>query len=160
VRRRGRARRRRLPALRSAFEEYATTGQRYGSTSFSMLLARAHLANGDAASANAVVEASLRFVNATGERSNEPEFHRLKAECLVASSRLGGGKESATKAFERAVSRAEELKGVLYALRAATGLCRVGDRPARTRLQSLVDRVDPIDDGADLRAARAMLAGR
>ncbi len=143
-----------VAALRRAFAEYATTGQRYGSTSFSMLLARAHLANGDPSSAHDVVDASLRFAHATGERANEPELLRLRAECLVASPSLGGT-ETAAQAFERAVSRAEEMQGWLYALRAATGLCRIAGTPARARLQAFVDR---IDDGADLRAARAVLA--
>ncbi len=74
-----------LPLLQDAFDEYGTTGQRFGTTSFSMILARSHLAGDDPARAAAVADAALSFAAETGERVYEPELLRLKGECLLAS---------------------------------------------------------------------------
>lgn len=142
-----------LAALRGAFQAYGATGQRYGLPSYTMLLARAYVASGDAAAALDVVDGALRFAATTGGRVYEPEFHRLKGECLVLHARP----EQAARSFERAMTIAAERKALLFELRAATGRCRLGGAPARTRLAAIVARFDPAEDGTNLRAAHALL---
>jgi DNA-binding winged helix-turn-helix (wHTH) protein len=148
-----------LAVLRGAFHDYAATGQRISTTSFSALLAAAHLAGGDIATANDVVDAALAFAAETGERINEPELHRLRGESLLAAATTRGQKGAATASFERAVAIAAAQKALLFELRAATSLCRI-QKSARDRLARLVDRFDAADDCADLRAASALLGAR
>jgi len=149
-----------LAALRGAFNEYAATGQRISTTFFSMLLAEAHLASGEVADANEVIDAALAFAAETGQRVYEHELYRLKGECLLVSAATRGQKAEATACFERALAIAADRKALLFELRAATSLCRVDGKPARERLTRLVDRFEGEDDCADLRAARAALGVR
>jgi predicted ATPase len=142
-----------LADLHGAFEEYGTTGQRYGLPSYTMLLARAYIASGDAASASDVVDGALRFADHTGGRVYEPELHRLKGECLLLSARP----DEAVRSFEHAMAIAADRRALLFELRAATSCCRVGGAPAKARLAAVVDRFENADDSPNLRAARALL---
>jgi hypothetical protein len=92
----------------------------------------------------------------TGERHYEPELHRLKGECALASARAGR-KAEAARHFERAITLAADASALLYELRATASLCRIGGRPARDRLARLLARFGPDDDCADVRAAWALL---
>jgi DNA-binding winged helix-turn-helix (wHTH) protein len=148
-----------LAALRAAFNDYATTGQRIGTTTFSSLLAEAYLVSGDVAGANEVVEAAFAFAVETGERLCEPELYRLQGECLLASATTPGPKADAAQHFERALAIAAERKALLFELRAATSLYRVR-KSARERLARLVDRFHADNDCADAQTARALLAPR
>lgn len=148
-----------LAALSAAFREYGATGQRFGTTSFSMILARSHLANDDVTSAQQVAEAALAFGTETGERVYEPEFHRLQGECLLAGPPTRSRKTAAIAHFERALALAAERKGLLFELRAAISLCRVQES-ARERLTRVVGRFAAGDECHDLRAARALLASQ
>src|SRR5262249_12897163 len=90
---RGRPGRGRPPAAappRGASQEYAESGQRLATTCYSMFLAGAHLASGDAAGANQVLEDALAFAAETGERVYEPELYRLRGECLLAGAAARG----------------------------------------------------------------------
>jgi tetratricopeptide (TPR) repeat protein len=145
-----------LAAMRAAFDEYASTEQRIGTTSYSTLLAEAYLAAGDVGTATAVLDRALDFVAETGERHYEPELHRLKGECALASARAGR-KAEAARHFERAITLAADASALLYELRATASLCRIGGRPARDRLARLLARFGPDDDCADVRAAWALL---
>jgi tetratricopeptide (TPR) repeat protein len=149
-----------LAALRGGFEEYATTGQRIGTTGFSLLLARAQLVGGEVEQAVAVVDAALAFAAETGERLYEHELYRLRGECALADGASSSRTAEAAAWFERALAIAAERKARLFELRAAVSLCRIGRRPARERLARLVARFDAADDCADLRAARAVLGQR
>jgi tetratricopeptide (TPR) repeat protein len=148
-----------LAAFRRAFREYVATGQRYGTTSFSMILARSHLLAGDVAGARRVAEDSLAFASETGERIYEPEFHRVLGECLLAGTPTRGEKAAAVEHLERARAIAAERDGLLFELRAVTSLCRVR-KSARVRLAELAARFDTADDCPDLRKANALLAMR
>lgn len=148
-----------LAALRDAFDGYAATGQRISTTSFSALLASAHLAAGDTASANATIDAALAFAAETGERIYESELHRLRGETRLAAAATRGQEGVATASFERALAIAAAQKALLFELRATTSLCRI-QKSARDRLVRLVDRFDAEDDCADLRAASALLSAR
>ncbi len=145
-----------LAALRAAFDDYVTSGQRLGTTAYGIQVAEAYLAAGDIAAATAVLDAALVFVAETGERLYEHEIHRLKGECVLASAHTGA-KAEAARHFERAIAVAAKASALLYELRATASLCRIGRRPARDRLTSLVALFGPDDDCADVRAARAML---
>jgi len=149
-----------LAAMRDAFAEYGTTGQRISTTAYGLPLAQAHLASGDLAGANQVLDASLAFVAETGERLYEHELYRLKGECRLASAATHREKRDAIEYFERAIAIAAEQEALLFELRAATSLCRVQPKSARERLARLVDRFAAEDICADLRAARALLAAR
>jgi adenylate cyclase len=143
-----------LAALRGAFQEYGTSGQRISTTSFSILLAGAHLASGDGAAATKVLHDALGFASETGERVNEPELHRLQGECLLQRDATGGHQADARACFERALAIAANRRCLLFELRAAHSLYRIGGTPDRDRLARLVDRFGPEEDSADLRAAR------
>jgi tetratricopeptide (TPR) repeat protein len=142
-----------LAALRAAFDDYAMTEQRLGTTSYSAQLAEAYLAAGDAGAASAILDSALTFVAETGERLYEHEIHRLKGGCALAI----GAKAEAARHFERAIAIAADGGALLYELRATASLCRIGGRPARDRLSLLLTRFGPDDECADVRAARALL---
>src|SRR6185295_3005262 len=55
-------------AVRAGFAEFAASGERTSTTSWQSVLARAHLACGDVASANEVLDAAFAFSAETGER--------------------------------------------------------------------------------------------
>jgi DNA-binding winged helix-turn-helix (wHTH) protein len=140
-----------LAALRDVFGEHAATGSRIAATTFSVLLAEAHLKNGDVATAEQVVNAARALVAETGGRAYEAELHRVHGECLRSR------KSEAAACFEQALAIAAQQGALLFELRAATSLFRLRGRAARERLVQLVDRFQTEDDCADLRAARALL---
>ncbi len=144
-----------LPVVRDGLAEYATTGQRISTTSYCLPLIEAHLARGDWAAANQVLDTAFAFVAETGERIYEHELYRLKGECALVAN---GRHAVAVQHFERAIAIAAANKALLFELRAATSLCRVEPSSARARLAGLVERFSPEDDCADLRAAQALLA--
>jgi hypothetical protein len=100
-----------LTTLRTAFHDYEASGQRFGKTIYSSVLARSYLAAGDIPSAQAVADAALRFVAETGERLYEAEFYRLHGECLLVGRPTRSQKADAISHFERAMAVAGERKG-------------------------------------------------
>jgi len=147
-----------LTALRDAFREYGATGQRIGASTFSALLAEAHLASGDANGANRVLHDALALAAVTGERVTEPELYRLQGECQLALAATRAQKGDAAASFERALAIAAERNARLFELRAATSLLRLRGKAERERVARLVERFAAEDDCADLQAARALLA--
>ncbi len=147
-----------IAALRSGLVEYVSTGQRIGTTSYSLPLVEGYLAIGNGAAANEVLDTALAFMAETGERIYEHEIYRLKGECLLAGSATRSEKADATKYFERAIAIAADQKALLFELRAATSLGRI-QKSARERLTPLLNRFGPQDDCADVHAARALLRG-
>jgi predicted ATPase len=145
-----------LAATRDALDEYRGSGQRISTSSYTLLLIEAYLANGDVTGANEALDAAFAFMKETGERIYEHELYRLKGECLLAGRASRGRKASAADCFERAIALAAERKALLFELRAALSLCRVRES-ARDRLASTVARFAAEDDCADLGAARAYL---
>ena len=131
-----------LTDVRTAFEEYRATGQRYNTTYYSALLVRAHLAAGALADAHHVVDSALAFAVETGERLYEPELLRLKAECLLAGVVTGGTRADATRApragdHRRGGAEGSALRGARHglALPAPGGGTRA-PRPARRALRA------------------------
>jgi DNA-binding winged helix-turn-helix (wHTH) protein/tetratricopeptide (TPR) repeat protein len=148
-----------LAAFRDAFGESRATESRITATTFSVLLAEAYLRNGDVAAAEQVVNAARALVAETGGRAYEAELHRVQGECLRSHAATRSQKDEAATCFERALTIATRDGAALFELRAATSLFRLRGRAARERLVQLVDRFETRDDCADLRAARALLAG-
>jgi predicted ATPase len=146
-------------AVRAGFAELTASGERIGTTTWQAILAGAHLACRDVASANETLDAAFAFAGETGERIAEPELHRLRGECLLASATTRGEEERAAEHFERAIAIAAERKALLFELRAATGLLRLGGQAARERVTRLVERFDVENDCVDARLARAVLGG-
>lgn len=146
-----------LAALRDAFREYGATASRITATTFSVLLAEAHLKSGDVAAAEQVVNAARALVAETGGRAYEAELHRVQGECLRLHGVTRSQKAEAAACFEQALAIAAQQGAVLFELRAATSLFRLRGGAARERLAQLVDRFETEDDCADLQAARALL---
>jgi DNA-binding winged helix-turn-helix (wHTH) protein/tetratricopeptide (TPR) repeat protein/type II secretory pathway predicted ATPase ExeA len=146
-------------ALRAAFAEFGTSGERTSTTNWHAILAGAHVACGDVASANEVLDAAFAFVAETGERFAEQELHRLRGECLLVGAPTRGQKERAAEQFERAIAIAAERKASLFELRAATSLLRLRGKMGRGRVERLVARFVAENDCADARIARALLRG-
>jgi tetratricopeptide (TPR) repeat protein len=144
-------------ALHGAFLEFTASGERASTTNWQAVLARAHLACGDVARANQVLDAAFAFAQETGERIAEHELHRLRGECLLVSATTPGHKERAAEHFERAIAIAAERKALLFELRAATSLLRLRGNAVRERVTRLVARFDAANDCADARLARALL---
>lgn len=134
------------------------SGQRTSTTTWQAILAGAHLACGDVASANEVLDAAFAFAAKTDERIVEHELHRLRGECLLASATTRGEKARAAEHIERAIALAAERKTLLFELRAATSLLRLRGKAVRERVARLVARFDAENDCVDARIARALLA--
>ena len=147
-----------LAALQDALREYAATGQRISASTFSALLAEAHLAHGDAEGAAQVVQDALALADVTGERVTDPELYRLLGECQLLGAARRTRKDEAADSFERALALAAQRNARLFELRAATSLFRLRGKVERERLARLAERFAAEDDCADLQAARALLA--
>ena len=145
-------------ALRAGFAELTASDERIGTTTWEAIIAGAHLSCGDAASANAALDAAFAFAGETGERVVEHELHRLRGECLLVDVATPDATARAAEHFERAIAIAVERKAVLFELRAATSLLRIRGSGARARVARLVERFDAANDCADARTARALLS--
>lgn len=144
-------------AVLTGYAALVASGERTSTTTSQVILVEVHLACGDVASANEVLDAAFAFVAETGERILEHELHRLRGECLLADTTLADGRVRAAEQFERARAIAAERKALLFELRAATSLLRLGDRTARAQVARLVERFDAANDCADARDARRLL---
>src|SRR5262245_14629293 len=146
-----------VDALRAAFDAYVASGQRIGTSSYSLPVVEGYLAAGDVRRASELLDRILAFIAETGERLVEPEIHRLKGECLLAGAATRGQRADAIDCFERAIALAAGQGALLFELRAATSLFGVRPEGTRDRLVRLVGRFAPEDDCVDLRAAVALL---
>jgi adenylate cyclase len=146
-----------VDGLGAAFDAYLASGQRIGTSSYSLPVIEGYLAAGDVRRASELLDKMLAFIAETGERIVEPEIHRLMGECLLAGAAAHGRRTDAIACFERAIALAEAQNALLFELRAATSLYRVRPKATRERLTRLVARFAPKDDCVDLRAAAALL---
>lgn len=144
-------------AVIAGYAAFLASGERTSTTAWQVILVEAHLACGDVASAHEVLDAAFAFVAQTGERLLEHELHRLRGECLLADGTLRDGAQRATEQFERAVALAAGSGALLFELRAATSLLRLGAEPARARVSGLLERFDAANECTDTRRARALL---
>lgn len=144
-------------AVLAGYAALVASGERTSTTTSQAIVVETHLACGDVASANQVLDAAFAFVAETGERILEHELHRLRGECLLADAALPDGRIRAAEQFARALALAAERGARVFELRAATSLLRLGDEAARARVARLVERFDAENDCTDARAARRLL---
>jgi predicted ATPase len=145
-------------AIQTGLADFLADGERTSATNWQTMLAGAHLACGDLARANQVLDDAFAFVESTGERLLEHELHRLRGECLLAAaSNARGGAQAASEHFERAIAIAAARNAILFELRAAVSLLRVRRAAARDRVARLVERFTGDDDCVDARLAREAL---
>lgn len=103
------------------------------------------------------LEVALAQSRASDERWFEPEYMRLRGECLLA---LGGtaAEEEATAEFRAALHLAAVQTALSWTLRLTTSLARMRRDPAAlAELATVVARFPAALDMADLRQARALL---
>ncbi|WP_458097176.1 ATP-binding protein [Roseomonas sp. WA12] len=104
-----------------------------------------------------VAEAALADARASDERWFEPEYARLRGECLVALDAAHAPEAEAE--FRAALEQAEAQTARAWSLRLATSLARLRrDEECRARLAALLTHFPAALDTPDLRAARALLA--
>lgn len=144
-------------AVLAGYAALIDSGERTSTTTSQAILIETHLACGDVTSAHALLDAAFAFVAETGERILEHELHRLRGECLLADTTLPDGRARAAEQFERALALAAERGALLFELRAATSLLRLGVAPARARVARLLARFTAENDCSDARDARRLL---
>ena len=83
---------------------------------------------------------------------------RLRGECLLADPTVPDARARAAAQFERALALAAERGALLFELRAATSLLRLGDDPSRARVERLLAHFEAENDCADARDARRLLS--
>ncbi len=116
------------------------------------------LTSGGAEEASRLIDESLAFAERTGERFNQADLWRLRAE---ASLKQGDG-ESVEQAYRKAIDVAKSQNALSLELRAALGLARLKkgqgkNQEARTMLAEAYQRFTEGFDTVDLRQAKRML---
>ena len=147
-----------LTDVRTAFEEYRATGQRYNTTYYSALLVRA------------TFQPERSPTPTTWWTAPSPSLSRRRAtlrarapapEGGVSPRRRGHGRDQGGRdAPPRAGDHRRGGAGRVCSSRCAPRSRSAGSRRRRQRLARLVARFAPEDDCADLRRAREMLDGR
>jgi len=141
--------------VRDGVAAWRATGSGIGRTHVLTILADACLASGDVDGGLAAVVEGLQAGEQSGERLNEPELLRLRAELQP----LDPGAE---RTLRDAIAIARRHGSRAYELRAATALARRwaegGQRPRAQRLlRPVAARIVGGSETEDLRAARAVL---
>jgi hypothetical protein len=150
-----------LPVLAEGEAAFRNSGQRLGFAFMAVLRAEASLFAGDCAAAEAAIRAGLDHARATGERYQDSDLHRLRAECLRRAGRFDEAATAVHAALKIAASqhaRTAELRAAIDAVRLhrATGLMR----NALRRLAAVAAAFDSDVQLADLTVADALLQGR
>jgi predicted ATPase len=136
------------------------TGAVTGIPTLLMILAEAHARLGRPADGlNCLAEAAA-IIEATDERSNEAELHRLRGDLLDAAR----DQSAAEHSYQQALGVAKQQSARLFELRASIGLARLWckqdkNRKARDLLAPICGWFTEGFDAPDLKAARALLYG-
>jgi tetratricopeptide (TPR) repeat protein len=125
-------------------------------------LADALIKSGRVVEALEMIEESLALVRSNGERSHDPELHRLKAELLLLIHENGSAWGEAEACFERAIESARGQNAKSFELRAVMGLCRLRQRQGRKEdaRQMLSETYEWFTEGfdtEDLKSAQQLL---
>jgi predicted ATPase len=156
-----------LEQLRQGLSANRVAGARMGRPAHLALLAEACGKASRLEEGLAVVAEAAATVDDTGERSYEPELHRLKGELLgqIAPGRGGdgGSRTEARDCLQRAIALAQLQGARSLELRAVLSLVhlegeRRRDTPARRRLRELAASFTEGFDTADLRRAASLVA--
>jgi DNA-binding SARP family transcriptional activator/predicted ATPase len=151
-----------IALMRSGLEAISATGAEMGKAYFSALFAEALAKSGRPTDGLAEIEHALMVVERDQARFQLPEIQRLKAELLLMQPRYDI--DAVTVCLRDAMATASAQGAPLAELRAAASLARVLlDRnkrlDARRLLSELCGRAGGMPDSAELREARALLAG-
>jgi len=135
-------------------------GTEYTVPTFFAWLAGLCLEGGQMEQGLTALDEGLAMSEKNADRFSLPEFHRLKGEFLLASSRRA---ESTAEAyFQEAIQIARTQDGKMFELRATTSLARLWHRQHRTRearklLAPVYRRFTEGLGTADLKTAKALL---
>jgi predicted ATPase len=145
--------------LDSGLAAYRATESRLYLSGFLRMAAEAHGWAGRLAGAFELIDESLRVLDATGQRWDEAEAHRVRGALLRSAGDLDGARGE----FERARELAQARRSRLWALRAANDLAELaagrGSGAAELRwLAKVVDAYEPGAGTPDLARARALLS--
>jgi hypothetical protein len=140
---------------------FRTSGQRLGFSFVAVLRAEALLFGDDCAAAEAAIRAGIEHARSTGERYQDSDLHRLRAECLRRAGRVDEAATALHAAIKIAATqhaRMAELRAAIDGVRLhrATGLMR----NALRRLAAVAAAFDGGVQLADLAVADALLQGR
>jgi predicted ATPase/DNA-binding winged helix-turn-helix (wHTH) protein len=114
---------------------------------------------GRADEALSAVDNALADARACHELWFEPEYLRLRGECIQALGRQGVEAEAAAE-FRAAAALAERQTALAWSLRAATSLARLlRDTATIALLAAILARFPAEADTPDLRAARLLISG-
>lgn len=144
-----------LPRISEGLAGWQETGSQLGRSYFSCLLASALFETGEKNQAMQLVEDALAGAQATGERLNLAELHRVRALMLADAERSA----EAERALRISLDIARAQGAVAYELRAALSMARLC--PAETRAFDLLwDAMSRLPEGAegpDVDGARLLL---
>lgn len=148
-----------LAMMRRAIDSIRVSGAQMGQTLLMIELAASYLRLQRPDEARQWLDEVEAAVQVTGERNFEAEFHRLRAESMIAFEGHRSG--TAKEAFFRGLDVAQRQRNRGHQLRVAQGLAThllaLGDgRRARTMLASVLAEFPEGADTADLRKARAL----
>ncbi len=146
-----------LDEIRRGFHDYGEpAGGLLTHPTYSLLLAEAQLAAGDADAGLEAVEEGLTIAEGHGAWCYAAELHRRKGDLLLAAGR---GIDAAATCYQRAQRQAAEQGALTFELRSAFSLARLdpGPGPAREALAVIVERFSEGRGSIDLREARAVL---
>lgn len=150
-------------AMASAVGAFRAMGAEVGVAHFLCAQAEAMLAGGDAAGADAALQASADLIARTGNAYHAAETLRLQGEVACG---VGGAqsRDLAVGRFEQALALARRQGARALELRAASSLARLwSDEGQRSRSVNLLGPIHSAIDGGfdthDLVTARALLAG-
>jgi tetratricopeptide (TPR) repeat protein len=104
------------------------------------------------------LDEARQIIEATEERLDEAELHRMRGDLLVQT----GDRSAAEASLRKAIALAQDQSAKLYALRAATGLARLWrddgkEGEARALLTPIYDWFTEGFEAPDLQDARAVL---
>jgi predicted ATPase/ABC-type transport system involved in cytochrome c biogenesis ATPase subunit len=145
--------------LREGMTAYRATGSTLYLSGFLRMSAEAHGRIGRASVARQQIHEAFHVMEATAQRWDEAELHRVYGSLL----RGDGDVDGAAAAYRRAQSIALQQGAGLWALRAACDLARLrAEQGARAEAHELVARAcaafDGQADAPDLRGARSLAA--
>jgi class 3 adenylate cyclase len=147
-----------MPLLVSGMSAYRATSSRLYLSGFLRMSAEAHTWAGRGADALELVQESLAIMDASDQRWDEAEIHRVHGLALLAC----GDERRAEEAFRRAYDIAHWQGAKLWELRAAASRAELpgarGMREALGVLGSVVACFDPSLSVPDLQRARKLLS--
>jgi class 3 adenylate cyclase len=149
-----------LTAIRAGIRELQARRWNYWVPWLLLEEARVLLARHDSASVKQLLDETQHLIEAYGHRFCEPDLHAVRAHLL---EEQGEPPQAVADEYSRAIDTALMQDAILPALRAATRLASLSDRPVEARAQAftqlaqIVGRFTEGLQNADLQAAKELL---